>query len=73
MQASSADDHARARRRALDQLLPGARWLKARWALWTRFDADAIDRDLAGMAWLRANTVRVIVPAGVSATRSPKR
>jgi hypothetical protein len=34
------------------------------WTLmWTRFDADAIDRDLARVAWLRANTVRVIVPA----------
>ena len=44
------------------------------WTLmWTRFDADAIDRDLARIAWLRANTVRVIVPARVSATRNPKR
>ena len=34
------------------------------WTLmWTRFDAEAIDRDLARVAWLRANTVRVIVPA----------
>lgn len=34
------------------------------WTLmWTRFDADAIDRDFARVAWLRANTVRVIVPA----------
>jgi Cellulase (glycosyl hydrolase family 5) len=34
------------------------------WTLmWTRFDAEAIDRDLARIAWLRANTVRVIVPA----------
>src|SRR5918996_669437 len=34
------------------------------WTLmWTRFDADAIDRDLARIASLRANTVRVIVPA----------
>lgn len=34
------------------------------WTLmWTRFDADAIDRDLARAASLRANTVRVIVPA----------
>jgi hypothetical protein len=34
------------------------------WTLmWTRFDAAAIDRDLARIAWLRANTVRVIVPA----------
>ena len=33
------------------------------WTLmWTRFDADAIDRDFARVAWLRANTVRVIVP-----------
>ncbi len=31
--------------------------------MWTRFDAEAIDRDLARVAWLRANTVRVIVPA----------
>jgi hypothetical protein len=31
--------------------------------MWTRFDAAAIDRDLARIAWLRANTVRVIVPA----------
>jgi hypothetical protein len=34
------------------------------WTLmWTRFDPDAIDRDLARVASLRANTVRVIVPA----------
>ena len=34
------------------------------WTLmWTAFDAEAIDRDLARIAWLRANTVRVIVPA----------
>src|SRR5918996_1272180 len=34
------------------------------WTLmWTRFDADAIDSDLARVASLRANTVRVIVPA----------
>jgi hypothetical protein len=34
------------------------------WTLmWTRFDVDAIDRDLSRIAWLRANTVRVIVPA----------
>ncbi len=34
------------------------------WTLmWTRFDADAIDRDLARIVSLRANTVRVIVPA----------
>jgi hypothetical protein len=31
--------------------------------MWTRFDDDAIDRDLARVAWLRANTVRVIIPA----------
>ena len=31
--------------------------------MWTRFDADAIDRDFARIAGLRANTVRVIVPA----------
>ena len=36
------------------------------WTLmWTRFDAEAIDRDLARIAWLRANTVRLIVPARV--------
>ena len=36
------------------------------WTLmWTRFDADAIDRDLARVASLHANTVRVIVPARV--------
>ena len=34
------------------------------WTLmWTAFDAPAIDRDLARVAALRANTVRVIVPA----------
>ena len=34
------------------------------WTLmWTRFDPDAIDRDFARVASLRANTVRVIVPA----------
>jgi hypothetical protein len=34
------------------------------WTLmWTQFDADAIDRDFARVASLRANTVRVIVPA----------
>ena len=34
------------------------------WTLmWTRFDAEAINRDLVRVAWLRANTVRVIVPA----------
>jgi Cellulase (glycosyl hydrolase family 5) len=33
------------------------------WTLmWTRFDPAAIDRDFARVAWLRANTVRVIVP-----------
>ena len=31
--------------------------------MWTRFDAEAIDRDLLRVASLRANTVRVIVPA----------
>jgi hypothetical protein len=36
------------------------------WTLmWTRFDADAIDRDLARIAGLGANTVRVIVPTSV--------
>jgi Cellulase (glycosyl hydrolase family 5) len=35
------------------------------WTLmWTRFDAEAVDRDFARIARLRANTVRVIVPAG---------
>jgi hypothetical protein len=34
------------------------------WTLmWTRFDADAIDRDFERVAGLGANTVRVIVPA----------
>jgi hypothetical protein len=34
------------------------------WTLmWTRFEADTVDRDLARIASLRANTVRVIVPA----------
>jgi hypothetical protein len=34
------------------------------WTLmWTRFDPDAIDRDFARVASLRANAVRVIVPA----------
>jgi len=34
------------------------------WTLmWTRFDADAIERDMARIEWLGANTVRVIVPA----------
>ena len=33
------------------------------WTLmWTRFDADAIDRDLSRISSLGANTVRVIVP-----------
>jgi hypothetical protein len=37
---------------------------KGGWTLmWTRFDADAIDRDFGRVAWLGANTVRVIVPA----------
>jgi Cellulase (glycosyl hydrolase family 5) len=36
------------------------------WTLmWTRFDAGAVDRDLARVARLRANTVRVIVPVRV--------
>jgi len=36
------------------------------WTLmWTRFDADAIDRDLSRIVWLGANTVRVIVPTRV--------
>ncbi len=36
------------------------------WTLmWTRFDAEVIDRDLARIAWLRANTVRLMVPARV--------
>jgi hypothetical protein len=36
------------------------------WTLmWTHFDAEAIDRDFARVAWLRANTVRVIFPARV--------
>jgi hypothetical protein len=36
------------------------------WTLmWTRFDPAAIDRDFARIALLRANTVRVIVPARV--------
>ncbi len=43
------------------------------WTLmWTRFDADAIDRDLARIAWLRANTVRVIVPARVFGYPEPE-
>jgi endo-1,4-beta-mannosidase len=37
---------------------------KGGWTLmWTRFDAGAIDRDFERVAWLGANTVRVIVPA----------
>jgi hypothetical protein len=36
------------------------------WTLmWTRFDPAAVDRDFGRVAWLRANTVRVIVPAHV--------
>lgn len=31
--------------------------------MWTRFDPDAINRDMARIEWLGANTVRVIVPA----------
>jgi hypothetical protein len=43
------------------------------WTLmWTRFDADAIDRDLSRIAWLRANTVRVIVPARVFGYPEPE-
>ena len=43
------------------------------WTLmWTRFDAEAIDRDLARIAWLRANTVRVIVPARVFGYPEPE-
>ena len=43
------------------------------WTLmWTRFDADAIDRDLARIASLRANTVRVIVPARVFGYPEPE-
>ena len=43
------------------------------WTLmWTRFDAEAIDRDLARIAWLHANTVRVIVPAGVFGYPEPE-
>jgi hypothetical protein len=40
-------------------------WFPAQggWTLtWTRFDPDAIERDFRRIAWLRANTVRVIVP-----------
>jgi hypothetical protein len=36
------------------------------WTLmWTRFDTDAIDRDLSRISSLGANTVRVIVPTAV--------
>jgi hypothetical protein len=43
------------------------------WTLmWTRFDAKAIDRDLSRIAWLRANTVRVIVPARVFGYPEPE-
>ena len=43
------------------------------WTLmWTRFDAKAIDRDLARIAWLRANTVRVVVPARVFGYPEPE-
>ena len=43
------------------------------WTLmWTRFDAEAIDRDLARIAWLHANTVRVIVPARVFGYPDPE-
>ena len=43
------------------------------WTLmWTRFDAEAIDRGLARIAWLRANTVRVIVPARVFGYPEPE-
>jgi len=43
------------------------------WTLmWTRFDADAIDRDLSRIAGLRANTVRVIVPARVFGYPEPE-
>jgi hypothetical protein len=43
------------------------------WTLmWTHFDAEAIDRDLARIAWLRANTVRVIVPARVFGYPEPE-
>jgi hypothetical protein len=43
------------------------------WTLmWTRFDADTIDRDLSRIAWLRANTVRVIVPARVFGYPEPE-
>ena len=43
------------------------------WTLmWTRFDADAIDRDMARIAFLRANTVRVIVPTNVFGYPEPE-
>jgi hypothetical protein len=43
------------------------------WTLmWTRFDADAIERDMARIEWLGANTVRVIVPAGVFGFPEPE-
>jgi len=43
------------------------------WTLmWTRFDADAIDRGLTRIAWLRANTVRVIVLARVFGYPEPE-
>ena len=43
------------------------------WTLmWTRFDADAIDRDLARVASLHANTVRVIVPVRVFGYPEPE-
>ena len=43
------------------------------WTLmWTHFDAKAIDRDLSRIAWLRANTVRVIVPARVFGYPEPE-
>ena len=43
------------------------------WTLmWTRFDPAAIDRDFARIALLRANTVRVIVPARVFGYPEPE-
>jgi hypothetical protein len=43
------------------------------WTLmWTRFDANAIDRDLSRIAWLRANTVRLIIPAHVFGYPEPQ-
>lgn len=43
------------------------------WTLmWTRFDAGAIERDLARIASLHANTVRVIVPARVFGYPEPE-